>query len=624
MIDAGSFKALDIAKLEEHPSLVRGRGMPKEGFSLLSLMNRAKCKQGSRTLRRWLSRPLTNVTDIHQRHDAVQYFVDRQGQEFIPKISKLLSKTGDLHRSLLRLKACNAHAQDWLTIAESLSHMQLALGELARQRAQLEGDAFPQLLDVIAQANESPGLFEVSRAMNLLDWEKLKVEINSPSPRVVPIFGASNEVDEVRQRCAQLPDLLAVETEAIGKPGVTTRCIPVIGFVTAVESNIPFEEVGSELLFEAAKHGDGDEVLRYFKTSRTKFLDAQLGDIPGLLRDTEDTFLRQVEHVVLAYEVDLYAVAVRCAELDALLSFAEIAHDFNYCRPEMTINPVSEIIAARHPLLERILENAFVPSDIRVDQNCLIITGPNYSGKSVILKTTALIHVMAQCGSFVPATSAKLGVVDRIFTRIASIEAMGGSAYQRESSFTIDLQQVVSMLRCCTPNSLILVDEFGKGTNSWTGSALLASVVQHLSHGKCGPTPRCVFATHLVEIFDAKLLGPGDTRRAEMSVEFDEKEPIPLFRLQNCTADDKTRESYGVACAHRSGLNESVVERANELTNRLSRGLPLWHARERFVRERQMKINSLISTFMQQSPSLGEWSDEKIINFLNALIDLRC
>jgi len=161
------------------------------------------------------------------------------------------------------------------------------------------------------------------------------------------------------------------------------------------------------------------------------------------------------------------------AELDAILSLAEVARDFDYCRPEMTTQPCTRLRGALHPLLSRTIDR-FIPLDIELGGSAdksplLVVTGPNFSGKSVVLKTVAMIHVLAQVGSYVPCQAAQLGVVDRVFTRVSSLESNSQAGLQRESSFSIDVQQVALMLNACTPNSLLIVDEFGKGTNTGDG-----------------------------------------------------------------------------------------------------------------------------------------------------------
>lgn len=625
VIDGGSMKALDVVKSEEHPSVIRGRGRAKEGFTLLSLLDRTKSSLGARTLRRWVLRPLTYIDEIEQRYDSVEFLCSRMGQESIAKISKFLAQVGDLPRSLLRLKTCTATSRDWMLIGESLTNLFLCFQLLKQVKDNTTSLSLPIILENALAASDAPGLFEVGRALDLIDWDALK-----ESNRVVPIQGASEQVDEARRRLQALPDFLTVETQQANTPGLTIRCIPVIGFVAAIEHSCAIQidqEPGFQFLFEAKKQQqqDGDNVeeefiVRYFKTARTRFLDEELGDIIGISRDLEDTFVRQVEEVVLAHEADLLLATHRSAELDVLLSFAEVAHDFNYVRPQLTSEPETVIRAARHPLLERVLDDKFVPSDIELKNRVLIITGPNFSGKSVILKTVALLSILAQIGSFVPAESARLGIVDRIFTRMSGLETVCSAQIQRESSFSIDVQQVVSMLRCCTPSSLLCIDEFGKGTNTVDGAALLASVVRYLNSGKVGQTPRVILATHLVEIFDAKLVDDTQVVFGEMRVEFQsDGEPVPLFRLMCSSTDDatKTRDSYGIACAKRVGVCQPVVDRAFELCERMKHNQPLFDVNNNYGQAKDLHKEHAVKDVLGFSPT---WTDSDLERFFTNVI----
>ncbi|KAH9251525.1 hypothetical protein BASA81_010556 [Batrachochytrium salamandrivorans] len=615
VLDGGSLRALDVVKSEEHPSVIRGRGRSKEGFTLLSLLDRTKSSLGAKTLRRWVVRPLTHLGEIQLRHDAVEFLLHRIGQESMAKMAKMLSQVGDLPRSLLRLKTCTANARDWVLVGESLTNMFLCFQLLGQVKEQ-SMHQLPHMLENALQAGNAAGLFAVRKALDWIDWEKA-------DDRVVPVQGAAENVDEARRRLLALPDFLAAETASVNVPGFTIRCIPVIGFVAALEHhcaiNVEHEE-GFELLFEAKKQHESDEeegeqlLVRYFKTNRTHFLDEQLGDVIGICRDLEDQFVRQVEEVVLAHEAELLLVTHRCAEVDVLLCFAEVAHDFSYVRPELTQTPITTIREARHPLLERVLDDKFVPSDISVE-GVLIITGPNFSGKSVALKTLALMSILSQIGSFVPAASAQMGVVDRIFTRMSGLENVGAASFQRESSFTIDVQQVVTMLRCCTGNSLLCIDEFGKGTNTMDGAALLAAVVQHLATAATA-VPRTAIATHLVEIFDAKLVDPALVVLGEMRVEFQTAgEPVPLFRLVCGSGSwDSPRDSYGVACAKRVGMCSEVVNRALELCDRLKRNEPLFSVRPPDQQHEENAVRELLAS------SPHEWTEADLDKFFTMLL----
>ena len=485
---------------------------------------------------------------------------------------------------MLRIKTCTAHAADWLCFAESLVSIDAVLCSVGHQL----DDASPAFLVDIASA-ATTDLTAACRALDVIDWDETRVR-----GRVVPVVGADEALDASRRRLAGLDAVLDAETVTLRTTGApacqwTMRCIPTLGFVVAVggsDAGPPAE--GYDLQFEAKRVmvAEGDEtdgdaansVVRYYKNSRAKQLDALLGDVAADVFDHERRILTQVESRVVELESAVLLAAHRASELDAILSFTEVARDFDYRRPDMVLDAVTELRGAVHPLLSRTVER-FIPIDVQLDRATtatssplLVVTGPNFSGKSVVLKTVAMIHVLAQMGSYVPCESAKLGIVDRIFTRVSSLESASQAGIQEESSFSIDVQQVALMLNACTPNSLLIVDEFGKGTNTRDGAALLGSVVHHLLAGSCGPTPRVLMSTHLVEMFDANLV---QCRVAQMKVEFDDdcSIPEPLFRMEE--TGSAAEQSYGIACARRAHMPEPVLQRAQHITERLTLKLPL-------------------------------------------------
>jgi DNA mismatch repair protein MSH5 len=595
VMDEASCLALDVTKVMEHPSIIRGRGRSKEGFSLLSLLNRTRSVMGGSTIRRWLARPLTDLVEIQHRHDAVQFLSDPLQTEFCIHIGKRLRGVKNVMRSFLRIKTCTSNYHDWLILAESIVNIELILREIQQLVDNCGVEIIPQLLHCTLQTL-TRRLVEVGELLDNIDWDSTKNQ-NS----VIPIRGLDQDLDHAREIWNSMDELLTNETQMLTKEfllycsqgtstnhfnQITMRFIPTIGFVVALNSNgsnttiTTWPELPSimqdiyEPQFQAQIYDEQHPgQVSYYKNNRAKWLDSQYGDVKSIIMDLEANVVRHLENKLIQYETDVLLAAHQVAELDVILSFADVARDFQYTRPVMTRDPILELQAARHPLLERILDS-FVPNDIMLGSEILIITGPNFSGKSVVLKTVALLCIMAQIGSFVPATKAKIGIVDRLFTRIQSRESLVAVATQMESSFTIDVQQVVTMLRSCAPNSLLIIDEFGKGTCSFDGAALLAATLEHLAMGRCGPCPRTLTSTHLIEIFEQGLLlslAKNDNnnntsnmllRVAEMQMEFDQHNPVPLFRLK---LGGLSRNSFAAACARRVGMAERIALRAEEL-----------------------------------------------------------
>jgi DNA mismatch repair protein MSH5 len=308
-------------------------------------------------------------------------------------------------------------------------------------------------------------------------------------------------------------------------------------------------------------------------------LDKDIGDIAAIISDCEQGIIMELENAVLEFWSVLHQCAALLAELDCLIALGSCAWSFNYKRPKLSPDNVLYIKGGWHPV-QALVVDPFVPNDTMIapgkEGNVALITGPNFSGKSAYLKQVALIAYLAQIGSFVPAEVALIGLVDRLFSRISTLETVELG----QSAFTIDLLQVATMLRHCTEHSLLLLDEFGKGTAPQDGMALLAATVEHIT--KLGP--KCIVSTHFWEVVPsmAKLNGVvpyqmdvhiseeadysdenggRDRGRIRASTASSPPRITPMFKLTKGTA----KSSYGLNCAVMAGVDQRVVARAQEV-----------------------------------------------------------
>ena len=535
----------------------------------------------------------------------------------------------------------------------------MASGHYGDDGADGDGSAQrPQLLAQVLLADDAAELEYVTTLLDaVVDWPA-----SAAARRLCVRSGVDAALDEHRRVAEQLPDFLggAAAEQLLLAPGLRSlslKYLPQVGCVFCVDKadnglleeaavpaaapaaadasaaaadattsavNAPvasampavFTRVAGSARTQAAVPADWQlsfetaEALHY-KGPFTDGLDADVGDIAAITTDLEAAVCRALEDRLLEQESALLAASARLAEVDVLAAFAEVAVERRYCRPELVEDAVLFARHSRHPLQELTVA-AFVPNDVALAPAgrhtgiaaMAVITGPNYSGKSVYIKTVGLLAVMAQAGSFVPAHEARLGIVDRLFTRVHSLET---STLGLSSAFAIDLNQVGLMLKHATPRSLLLVDEFGKGTATVDGVALLAAAIRYFL--RAPSVPRAVVATHFREVFDDGLLvvrSDGGTasdvaffqmqvllsrsaaattaataavaRCASGSVATYEDDVTPLFRL----VPGRAGASYGLACALRAGMPRRITDRAAAVADMLRSGsqvapLPAYH-----------------------------------------------
>lgn len=311
----------------------------------------------------------------------------------------------------------------------------------------------------------------------------------------------------------------------------------------------------------------------FFKNTDMRRLDDEIGDLDAFIKDTESMIVSELEEDILDCEAELRITFGALAQLDCILSFASCAADLNFVRPYVVDNNDSvdgdQIIIenGRHPLQELLLDGDFIANDTYIDSKfpMNIITGPNFSGKSCYARQVGLIVFMSHIGSFVPCDKAVIPITDQILARISSIETCAIP----QSSFQLDLTQMATILNRSTNKSLVLIDEFGKGTSPLSGISVLTAALKKLLKIKC----KVVCTTHFLEIFSLGLLKDGEDgiKVLQMAVhvpDSDDDNAIPLFKLEKGLA----KSSAGLVCAKMAGVHDDVVNRANEILGALKNG----------------------------------------------------
>ncbi|GAB4818643.1 hypothetical protein N2152v2_005689 [Parachlorella kessleri] len=530
MVDPVSMSALQIFQEESHPSAM-GIGQAKEGFSVFGLLNKCVSPMGKRLLRLWFARPIVNLAVLNDRLDAIEFFMQRPDA-----IKDALRKVKDAPRLLARLQSTPSmpDLKDFSLLQDSLANMLLLRDMLvhlipeaeAAQAATRTSNPHPAAaasnmsipaLDrhgrrQMQQPSTAPGI--MFKAASVIREELIMchnlissvIDFGREEEGMIVVSGVSEELDGMKVTYRAMPDYLSqlMDLELQRIPRELTHSLqaqhlgsivymPQVGFMLRLEGGrlrADLEEAlpDYQLAFEVA--GGEEGCGTYYNTARTRQLNARFGDMLHKIQDLEVTewwglALAQVSICAqLVQRLGEFAADIRHAseavgELDCLLSLALAARELNLRRPQLTRGNELLIKEGRHLLTELLVDN-FIPNDTTLlpDRDRIqVVTGPNFSGKSCYAKQVALIAFLAHVGSFVPAQEARVGLTDRIFTRLASRE----SAAAPQSTFMIDLSQVAAMLRMSTERSLCIIDEFGKGTLSADGIGLLCATLCHFA-----------------------------------------------------------------------------------------------------------------------------------------------
>ncbi|TAH39799.1 MAG: DNA mismatch repair protein MutS [Planctomycetota bacterium] len=537
--------ALDRATLRTLEVTRSQRDGGREG-TLLSVLDRTGTPMGARTLREWLLEPLLDAGAIRRRQDAVAELVDAVRRR--RALAQALDGLGDLQRLAGRLGSGRAGARDLVSLAS-------ALQRVPALRATLEETHSPALTELVAAMDSCDALAARIRA-TLADDPPLSLRDGG---LLRPGFSA--ELDELRALARGGRDyLLELQKREIQRTGIQSLKVGynrVFGYYLEIThanaAAVPADYVRKQTLKNAER----------YITPELKEYEARVLGADERAKDLEYELFLALREGAAAELARLLRTAAAIAELDAYVSLASVAAERGYCRPELVDDDlVLDIRDGRHPVVEAALGGEpFVPNDTRLgaDARLIVLTGPNMSGKSTWLRQTALITLMAQAGSFVPARSARIGVVDRIYTRLGG----GDDIARGASTFMVEMVETAGILRHASERSLLLLDEVGRGTSTFDGLAIAWAVCEHV-HDRVGA--RCLFATHYHELTD---LAAGLPRARNLNVAVAEWGDEIVFRHR--IEEGGTDRSYGIHVARLAGIPPAVLARAREVLDRLER-----------------------------------------------------
>ncbi len=518
-------------------------------WSLLAALDETRTAMGARLLRRWLGRPLLDLERLERRLDAVQFFVDNAFRR--DDSAAALSQISDLERILTRIQAQTAAPRDLLALRQSLA----AAEELG---AALAGD------DAAAVAWLAGALRPLPDVAGLIDHAIAPEPSAQPGDGGVIREGFSPELDRIRTLARDtrgfIAELEARERERTGIRSLKVGFNQVFGYYIEV-SRANLDAVPED--YQRRQTLTGGE--RYV-TPELKEYESQALDARERLEELERTLYRQVCRQIADHGDSISRLAAAVARADVFTGLAGIAVRHGYVRPTLDEGNAISIADGRHPVVERVLgAGAFVPNDAALDSDdaqIMLITGPNMAGKSTFIRQVAIIVLMAQVGSFVPATAATIGLVDRIFTRVGLQDDLATG----QSTFMVEMVETAAILNQATWRSLVILDEIGRGTSTYDGLSIARAVVEHL-HNNPQVSCKTLFATHYHELTDLAATLPG-VRNYRVAVSEEDGQIAFLHRIVSGGAD----RSYGVHVAMLAGMPPSVVNRAQELLTELERG----------------------------------------------------
>lgn len=565
-VDSDTYSVLQIFKSELHPSVYKLNSGQKEGLSLYGILNRCKSMFGSKLLRQWFLRPTQDLAVLNRRQDVIRFFTSPQNSDRQSTLQSSLRNIGNISTLLRRMSLSHTKVTDWKGLYKTVYNA-VCIRDTVRQ--------LPQsilLFRDIAEGFSDDLQYIASLINHVVDFEASQMENRfTVKPNVDP------QIDEKKRKMMGLSNFLTDvakrELEHLD-PRIPSCCviyIPLIGFLLSIP-RLPgmmekedFEIEGLDFMFLS-------EDRLHYRSQRTKELDDLLGDLHCDIRDMETAIMTHLQNVVLERSGSLYKVLELSAELDCLMAMSSASQEYGYIPPKLVKNQRISITNGRHPLLELcssvFVANSFNSSELK--ERVKVITGPNSSGKSIYLKQVGLIVFMALVGSNVPAEEAEISLVDGIFTRMQSRESVSVGL----STFMIDLNQMAQALNSSTGNSLVLIDEFGKGTNTVDGLSLLAASISFWLRKAPVDIPHVLLATNFHILLQLGLL-PSSEMLSLLTLEtaLDGSELVFLYQLK----EGICRSSYAGNIATLAGLPTNLVQRGIEVSELYRTGRPIKH-----------------------------------------------
>ena len=535
------YMSLDINARRNLEVTEKMRDKSKKG-TLLWVLDKTSTSMGGRLLRRWLNDPLIDVIEINKRLDSVEEL--KKEIIFRGEIIENLKKVYDIERLAGKMSYGNGTPRDMITLKNSLSKL-------------------PEIKQILSMGKSSlikelyENLDELQDMYDLID----KSIVDDP-PMLIKDggyikSGYNEEIDELKKGSIEGKNwLMQLEAREKEKTGIKSLKI---GFNKVFGYYIEITNLYKNMVPD-------DYIRKQTLTNGERFITEELKELESKILGSEEKSIKleliefdKIRKQIAANVKRLQRSAEVVSILDVIASFAQVAEDMNYCRPEVTNSGTINIIEGRHPVIEKMLSAGdFVSNDTYLDEGenrLSIITGPNMAGKSTYMRQVALITLMAQVGSFVPATSAQIGVVDKIFTRVGASDDLS----MGQSTFMVEMMEVATILKEATRNSLVILDEIGRGTSTFDGLSIAWAVAEYIANTeKCGA--KTLFATHYHELIELEEKLDG-IKNYSIAVKEKGEDIIFLRKIVRGGTD----ESYGIHVAKLAGVPKEVTTRANQI-----------------------------------------------------------
>jgi len=528
-----------------------GRSSSNKG-SLLWVLDKTRSPMGGRLIRRWLSQPLLDIPILQQRQQTIAELLNNSLLQ--ARLADGLKKAGDVERLINRVRQRIASPRDLIGLTIGLR----AAAEIRSSLTEATTTSIPMLSRVMQRLSDNEDI------ITLIEHAIVEEPPVSITEGGILRSGFSKELDQLKDISQNGRKWLAdMEQRERKRTGITTLKVGynrATGYYIEVSNGqlnrVPKEYIRRQTLANCERYITSD-----LKEYETTILNAQ-----ERINKMENEFFAQLRADIAIHASERILDTARAlAEIDVYLSLAEVAAKYNYCRPQLSEGDTLHIVAGRHPVVEQAQTDApFIANDSNISNSeaqIIIITGPNMAGKSTYLRQVALITLLAQIGSYVPAEAATIGIVDRIFTRIGAQDDLATG----QSTFMVEMVETANILHHATPRSLIILDEIGRGTSTYDGLAIARAVVEYLHNNKrCGA--RTLFATHYHELVEVAQMLPR-IRCMNVAVTEEGGKIVFLRKIVPGGAD----RSYGVHVAQLAGIPRPVIHRAEEILEELER-----------------------------------------------------